>query len=49
MYGEANLTLPYKGQTQRRTIIFTILDFPSQIICAKIRSQGLLGSGEKDL
>ena len=41
MHGEANLTLPLKGQCQCRTIILAILvDLLSPMICAKIRPQG---------
>ena len=36
-------------QCQHRTIILAILvDLLSPIICAKIRAQGLFGSGEED-
>ena len=50
MHGEANLTLPWKGQSQIRTIILAILvDLPSPMICTNIRLQGLFGSGEEDL
>ena len=45
MQGEAKL----KVKHQHRTIILAILvDLLSPIICAKIRPQGLLGSGEED-
>ena len=36
-------------QIQHKTIILAILvDLLSPIICAKIRAQGLFGSGEED-
>ena len=38
-----------KVKCQHRTIILAILvDLLSPIICAKIRAQGIFGSGEKD-
>ena len=37
-----------KVKCQHRTIILAILVDLSPIICAKIRTQGLFGSGEKD-
>ena len=38
-----------KVKCQHRTIILAILvDLLSSIICAKIRAQGLFGSGEED-
>ena len=38
-----------KVKCQHRTIILAILvDLLSPIICAKIRAQGLFGSGEED-
>ena len=45
MHGEANLTLLLKGQT---IILVISVDLLSPIICAKIRAQGLFGSGEED-
>ena len=41
--------LAVKVKRQRKTIILAILvDLLSPMICAKIRSQGLFGSGEED-
>ena len=50
MHGEAKLTLPKKKiKRQCRTIILAILvDLLSPMIDAKIRHQGLFGSGEED-
>ena len=50
MHVEANLTLGGKKvKCQHRTIILVILvDLLSPIICAKIRAEGLFGSGEED-
>ena len=40
---------PKKVKRQHRIIILIILvDLPSLMICAKIRPQGLFGSGEED-
>ena len=50
MHGEEILPCRQKVKHQHRTIILVILvDLLSPIICAKIKAQGLFGSGEEDL
>ena len=47
---EANLTLEVKRSNVHRILILAILvDLLSPIICAKIRTQGLFGYGERFL